>query len=1229
MDTAVSAMCDVGIIGLGDMGKLYARMFVKAGWRVYACDLPEKYNDMCLEYKDTGISIVKDGFAVVRRCDFVVFSVEAMSIKAVVSKFGPAMKVGAIACGQTSVKTPEIAAFEEFLPPDVQIVTCHSLHGPSVNPSGQPLVVIRHRSTQDRFDLAIRILESLGSDMVFLDAAEHDRITADTQAVTHVAFLSMGTAWKTQSTFPWESAAYVGGIENVKVLMTLRIYGSKWHVYSGLALLNPSVMRQAQHYSQSVSDLFKLMIQENIVEFTSRIKKARKFVFGDFERNPILLSDSMLDQFSLGAIPKEARKPNSHLSLLAMVDCWARLEIKPYDHLICQTPPFRLLLGIAEFLFRNEDILDESIQAAIYDKSIRSDDCEFYTSTKGWVECIGIGSPDAYRQRFESTAAFFADRTDQARQTSEAHSSNSPLLPSTLSLHLYARSLPMASTAPSSASTFHLSAVLIGHSQDVRALAALDANTLVSASRDQQVIVWQRLIEGGSQFVQKTAFAGHSHFVNSVVCVPSSEKCPTGLVYSGGSDKIIYAFDPNHADEPLLTLIGHTENVCALSLAENGDLLSGSWDKTAKVWRDGVELHTLSGHTQAVWSVLAVDSDTYLTASADKTIKFWVGAKNTKTFTKHKDVVRSLTLVPGVGFASCSNDGAVFIWNFDGVVLSELYGHTSFVYSLDCLPSGELITGGEDRSVRVWKDNGLLQTMTQPCTSVWCVAAIPNGDIMAGGSDGVVRVFTRSSTRRAETEIIQAFDAEVSKTSIPSNSIGDVDKSKLPGLDALGAFGTKDGEVKMIRVGNVVEAHQWSVAESQWIKIGEVVDAIGNSRKQLFQGKEYDYVFDVDIQEGVPPLKLPYNASDNPYQAAQTFIDRNDLPPGYLEQIAEFIIKNAAAVNIGADESRVKNADPFTGESRYIPGNASGSSNTIAAQPSLISPNSSSLSSTSSSKLIPMKDYTFFKAINFKAVINKVLQINSEIEKSMDFGDLALKADQEQCLEKLIKNIEAGNLSDFDKSDFQILSLLAFKWPEASRFPGIDLLRMTVLYTPSLINQNQDFIDSLFQAAHLPIQDVTVMSKEQETNAMLVMRTLSNMFSQEGYHSAIYDQRQKFILYSAELVKKSENKNLRISLATLYLNLVVLMCKQAFSFDDAVAVDVLESLNTMLVNETDGEALFRELVAIGTILAHSAAAREAALLLDIKDTVVCMRKRVNGNEARLASAEAEVIALLP
>lgn len=38
-----------------------------------------------------------------------------------------------------------------------------------------------------------------------------------------------------------------------------------------------------------------------------------------------------------------------------------------------------------------------------------------------------------------------------------------------------------------------------------------------------------------------------------------------------------------------------------------------------------------------------------------------------------------------------------------------------------------------------------------------------------------------------------------------------------------------------------------------------MTDGIGSGRKQVYNGIEYDYVFDVDIAEGQPPLKLPYN----------------------------------------------------------------------------------------------------------------------------------------------------------------------------------------------------------------------------------------------------------------------------------------------------------------------------------------------------------------------------------
>lgn len=49
--------------------------------------------------------------------------------------------------------------------------------------------------------------------------------------------------------------------------------------------------------------------------------KAGDFVFGGLQKDhvPILLSDDILDEFSLSKMPKEQRTPNSHLSLLAMV----------------------------------------------------------------------------------------------------------------------------------------------------------------------------------------------------------------------------------------------------------------------------------------------------------------------------------------------------------------------------------------------------------------------------------------------------------------------------------------------------------------------------------------------------------------------------------------------------------------------------------------------------------------------------------------------------------------------------------------------------------------------------------------------------------------------------------------------------------------------------------------------------------------------------------------------
>lgn len=262
------------------------------------CLRPMILYKLLAELRQKNVHIYPDGLLVSRSSDWILYSVEAEELDKVVGLYGPcektcqckdwrfnsywrwsATKLGAIVGGQTSCKAPEMAAFEKHLPPDVHIVSCHSLHGPHVDPEGQPLVLIKHRASQESFDLVERILSCFKSKQVVLTALRHDQITADTQAVTHAAFLSMGTAWCANKQFPWEIDRYVGGIENVKANLMLRIYSNSWHVYAGLAILNPAAKTQIKQYAESVTELFKLMLGGHREELERRIKTAGAAVF--------------------------------------------------------------------------------------------------------------------------------------------------------------------------------------------------------------------------------------------------------------------------------------------------------------------------------------------------------------------------------------------------------------------------------------------------------------------------------------------------------------------------------------------------------------------------------------------------------------------------------------------------------------------------------------------------------------------------------------------------------------------------------------------------------------------------------------------------------------------------------------------------------------------------------------------------------------------------------------
>lgn len=449
---------------------------------------------------------------------------------------------------------------------------------------------------------------------------------------------------------------------------------------------------------------------------------------------------------------------------------------------------------------------------------------------------------------------------------------------------------------------YKLRAQLAGHEQDVKSVQAIGDEVVASCSRDGTVRVWS-LQDGGEW---QGAINYHSDlFINSL-CLVNFDG--SQYIASAGKDKCInLTLVGSDIQEPQFMLLGHESNVCSLD-SQNGTIISGSWDQKAIVWEDMQLKYVLKRHNGSVWDLKILGPDLFLTCGADAKIMLWQGDKFLREYVGHTDVVRHLLVLDDENFISCSNDGSIKYWNLaSGQCYQTLQGHESFIYSLALLSNGDLVSCGEDRTVRIWRDSACIQVITFPCISIWDVSVSPNDDIVVGSSDSNLRIFTRDPARQASEELQLQFAQSVEKSLISESSMDNLNKEEIPGPEALDKSG-KEGQTVMIKLPNgVIEAFQWG--ENQWIKIGEVVGSLGKEKKTEYEGKFYDYVFDVDVKDGAPPLKLLVNITDNPYVTAENFLERHELPASYKEEIVRFILTNAQGVTLGAAKAENPYAD--------------------------------------------------------------------------------------------------------------------------------------------------------------------------------------------------------------------------------------------------------------------------------------------------------------------------------
>lgn len=786
---------------------------------------------------------------------------------------------------------------------------------------------------------------------------------------------------------------------------------------------------------------------------------------------------------------------------------------------------------------------------------------------------------------------------------------------------------------------YRLRAELVAHEADVRGVAADPSSSRVAtASRDSVAAVWDVSTAGIN--APSATLRGHDHFVNAVAFLPSGDT----ITASSDSSMRVWSVGADGTASCTAVLKGHEQNVCHVAVAGEGSgrVVSSSWDKTARVWdvASGECLTVLRGHEAAVWASLPLEDGRIVTVGADKTGRIWSadGSQLCLLPSVHSDVVRAICPAPKGGFVTVSNDSSAIYWspNDDGSFQpsAQLAGlhDGSFSYTVAGMQapgdSGTWLfaSGGEDNAVRVVHADvasgsfSCVQTIMCPGV-VWSVALASSGDIVAGCSDNVARVFTRDTSLVATEEVQAAFEKAVSERQVSTKVVGGVDVAKLPlAEEALSVPGTKDGENKMVRTSTGAEVHMWSSAESKWTKVGDIVDnpdgAAGSMGGGEVNGKKYDFVFEVELGEGGKKENLGYNRGENPYLAAQRFIDDNELNQDFLDQIANFVqqqVPTDALPDLNAGVS-----DPLTGGGRYVPGGGSASGGGPAFGDPLTGGGAYRAGGARSAggggfsggdpltgggayrsggnaapaqrelPLPPPRKYlphptglvSYVKSDQIEKIQAKLVDFNTQLARSENAG-LALEMEEAavfgaQLMPKLKSKSDGEGLVLADEECAVVAKML--KWPPAFVFPVMDIARILVA-RPSggayfFGKTNGDVLVDVLK--HMGSPDASA--------AVLIMgcRFLCNMFGNRVVGEVTRSKCAE-ILQAAAGASKGENRRARETHASLLVNYAVSMHSSA-ALPEERAVPLQICISLLSGGESDEEVVFRLIVAMGTLM---------------------------------------------
>ena len=251
------------------------------------------------------------------------------------------------------------------------------------------------------------------------------------------------------------------------------------------------------------------------------------------------------------------------------------------------------------------------------------------------------------------------------------------------------------------------------HNSDISCISILSNNKLISGDYDGNLKLWKQTFKGFNNIQKGKA---HNGKINNLIYINYGKFASTSI-----KDNFILIWKENNNDERYKIIekyLFDTGNFCIILniLNDKNTLISSFNDNKIHILEDKnknnkyKEIKIFGEHSKSINKIIQLQTGEIISGSDDKTLKIWKKYILSETLIGHKDYVTDIIELTNNKICSSSSDKKIIIWErkhlIDKFSLYQiLESHLDSIRTLIGLNDGRIISGSIDGNIKIWVKN--------------------------------------------------------------------------------------------------------------------------------------------------------------------------------------------------------------------------------------------------------------------------------------------------------------------------------------------------------------------------------------------------------------------------------------------------------------------------------------------------------------------------------------------